>query len=572
MKVLSLFDGVSCGRLALERAGIPVEAYYSSEIDKYCMTITERNYPDTRQIGGVEGINVRQNIVPYLTYSSFYGDITIRTSIDLLIGGPPCQGFSFAGKQLNFKDPRSALIFHYFRIFKELKPKYFLLENVKMKREYQDAISEILGVTPVEINSALVSAQNRKRLYWTNIPNITQPEDTHTYLYDIIEDGMTDRDKSHCIDANYFKGGNLKSYFEKHRRQLIFSRDELCHIGDADFKGFDSMKRVYHPAGKAPTLTSMGGGHREPKILCGAWRGRYVIEGVRQDSKMLTAGKTKQRMEVRPDGKTNALTTVQKDNNILYLDELRWRKLTPLECERLQTLPDGYTEILAINRYFLYIKQETNYTERIKNCNKHVQHIGVNGVQQLINLEHSVYYITKEFIDMETQNCLIEYSKQKKSVGIVIELLVKKVAEQEECVVDTTKVGIGIKTLYTQIKENLHWDQEATRKELVVRINTDKYLKIILKENYNQLNEYITLIFVKLIIELKIYTYVKHRANIHFSIDNLSVWQENSFRMELSNFLMDNIILCSNTQRYKAIGNGWTVDVLAHIFRGLNND
>jgi site-specific DNA-cytosine methylase len=171
----------------------------------------------------------------------------------------------------------------------------------------------------------------------------SMPDDKGIQLKDILEDGFVDREKAHCLDANYFKGGNLKSYFEKHRRQLVFSKDGLCHVGDADIKGNDTIKRVYHPDGKAPTLTTMGGGHREPKVLCGAWRGRYVLDGVRQDHKQKVAGLTTQRLEVRQDGKTNALTTVQKDNVAVNVDELKWRKLTPLECERLQTVPDGYT-------------------------------------------------------------------------------------------------------------------------------------------------------------------------------------------------------------------------------------
>tara|TARA_X000001388_G_scaffold6288_1_gene4041 strand:- start:889 stop:1596 length:708 start_codon:yes stop_codon:yes gene_type:complete len=202
-----------------------------------------------------------------------------------------------------------------------------------MKKEHQDVISEHLGVEPIAINSRLVSAQNRYRLYWTNIPDVTQPDDKGILLQNILEDGVVDRDKSHCLDANYFKGGNLKSYFEKHRRQLVFSKDGLCHVGDADLKGHDSIKRVYHPQGKAPALTTMQGGHREPKVLCGAWRGRYT-----------DTGSTEQRLEIRENGKTNSLTTVQKDNVAVDIKDLHWRKLTPLECERLQTLPDGYTD------------------------------------------------------------------------------------------------------------------------------------------------------------------------------------------------------------------------------------
>jgi DNA-cytosine methyltransferase len=213
--------------------------------------------------------------------------------IDLLIGGSPCQGFSFAGGQLNFDDPRSKLFFEFVRIKNETQPKYFLLENVKMRKESEYVISDMLGVKPIEINSNLFSAQNRKRLYWTNIPFDRAITDKNIKLKDIIEHGIVDRDKSHCLDANYWKGGNLTSYFEKSRRQLVFSEDGLCHVGLADVNGYDLMKRVYHIEGKSPTLNACTGGNREPKIAVG---------------------------------------------------ETLWRKLTPLECERLQTVPEGYTE------------------------------------------------------------------------------------------------------------------------------------------------------------------------------------------------------------------------------------
>lgn len=154
MKVLSLFDGISCGQLALQRAGVQVDEYYASEIDNHAIKVTHHNYPDTIQLGNVETINLDG-----------------INNIDLLIGGSPCQGFSFAGKQLNFQDDRSKLFFRYVDILKQTKPKFFFLENVKMKKEYQDIINQYLGVKPVEVNSAIVSKQTRKRLYWTNIPS-----------------------------------------------------------------------------------------------------------------------------------------------------------------------------------------------------------------------------------------------------------------------------------------------------------------------------------------------------------------------------------------------------------------
>ena len=364
MKVLSLFDGMSSGQVACQRANLPVEHYEASEIDKYAMTIAKKNYPKTKELGDITKLGSR--------------GVSLSTP-DLVMGGSPCQSFSFAGRQEGFKDERGELFWEFMRVLEETKPKYFLLENVRMKKEHERVITRELGVQPLCINSALVSAQNRERLYWTNIPRVFLPENKRIYLKDILECGCVDRAKSYCIDANYFKGGNVQNYFEKARRQLVFS---CVRVGDADIKGHDSVKRVYAKEGKSPTLTTMQGGHREPKVFCGAFRGRYKINGVRQDHKMKVAGLTDQQLELRFDGKSNSLTTVQKDNvivrtatinkggqgdriyssqgkaitlsaqsggtagsgNMLVGDEYTWRKLTPLECERLQTLPDNYTQ------------------------------------------------------------------------------------------------------------------------------------------------------------------------------------------------------------------------------------
>lgn len=167
--VLSLFDGMSCGQIALERAGIKYNEYFASEIDKHAIKVAVNNYPRTKQIGSVT--EVKAVDLP---------------KIELLMGGSPCQGFSFSGKQLNFDDPRSKLFFEFVRLKEECEPKWFLLENVLMKKEYEQVITKALGVEPIRINSALVSAQNRERLYWTNIPNITQPNDKGKITKDIV--------------------------------------------------------------------------------------------------------------------------------------------------------------------------------------------------------------------------------------------------------------------------------------------------------------------------------------------------------------------------------------------------
>jgi site-specific DNA-cytosine methylase len=211
MNVLSLFDGISCGQIALEKAGLKVDKYFASELDKYAIAVTQNNYPNTIQLGDVCKIKVED-----------------LPSIDLLIGGSPCQGFSFAGKQLNFNDPRSVLFFEYARILKEAKPKYFLLENVKMKKEFQDIISKELGVEPIEINSKLVSGQLRSRLYWTNIPNITQPEDKNIQFQDILEKDEARIPKAYTLTASYFKKGaeaTRQRGFNKSQRPIAWIND-----------------------------------------------------------------------------------------------------------------------------------------------------------------------------------------------------------------------------------------------------------------------------------------------------------------------------------------------------------
>tara|TARA_B100001250_G_scaffold122124_1_gene103692 strand:+ start:48889 stop:50610 length:1722 start_codon:yes stop_codon:yes gene_type:complete len=215
MKVLSLFDGMSCGRIALDQLGIPVEKYYASEIDKYAIQVSQANYPDIEQVGDICNLDPKD-----------YQDV------DLMLAGSPCQGFSFAGKQLAFDDPRSALFFEFIRLLKEIKPKYFLLENVRMKKEFLQVISQqvsecypeiTFGIEPIFINSSLLSAQSRQRYYWTNIPGIQEPEDKGIVLRDILEDNYdSDRDKSYCIDANYSKtGAKPHHYKDKYRRQLV---------------------------------------------------------------------------------------------------------------------------------------------------------------------------------------------------------------------------------------------------------------------------------------------------------------------------------------------------------------
>ena len=417
MKVLSLFDGMSCGRIALDQLGIPVEKYYASEVDKYAMQVSAANYPDIEQVGDICDLDPKD-----------YKDV------DLMLAGSPCQGFSFAGKQLAFDDPRSALFFEFIRLLKAIKPKYFLLENVRMKKEFLQVISEqvsacypkiVFGIEPIFINSSLVSAQSRQRYYWTNIPRIKQPEDRGIVLRDILEDDVEEPMYSNIYGGFKEKkprihvgksvtiraacgGGHIPSITLKtrpkqvgggHREpKVLVSKKKIIeqlkkensrvkgmsinkdgirpHRGDKRKSGLSEMGRIlFKDAEKTPTITAT----HSPKVVTG---GRIVGRAYDKDGKRMdkdgvsVANKTTQMLELRKDNKTNAITTVGKDSVVVekshpikanyykssranfendtskggkfsatgvQQEDLTWRKLTPLECERLQTVPDNYT-------------------------------------------------------------------------------------------------------------------------------------------------------------------------------------------------------------------------------------
>ena len=283
MKILSLFDGISSGRLALERAGIPVEKYYASEIDKYAIQVAQKNYPDTIQIGDVNSINWND-----------YGD-----SVDMVIGGSPCQDLSIAKQNREgLRGARSGLFWRYVDALATIRPKYFLLENVaSMRNEDRDAITATLKkIYPetecIMINSALLSAQQRKRYYWTNW-HVEQPQDKGILLKDILESGMPYNNKAHCLRAGY------APCFE---HDLPRKKDEMVaepvRIGELNGLGKGQANRIYSVRGKSVCLNANGGGG-------GAKTGLYKVD--------------------LPDG------------------DYIIRKLTPVESERLQTLPDNWT-------------------------------------------------------------------------------------------------------------------------------------------------------------------------------------------------------------------------------------
>jgi len=367
MIVLSVFDGMSCGQLALQRAGHKVEKYYSSEIDKYAIAVTQKNFPDTIQLGDITKVKACE-----------------LDKIDLLIGGSPCQGFSFAGKQLNFEDPRSALFFEFVRLWKEIvainPDAKFLLENVKMKKEYELIISNYMGVAPVEINSALVSAQNRVRLYWTNIAqkpyglfgelftDIPQPKDRGIMLKDILEDNVAEkfylsetamarinRKVGYVAQLDPDKTGTLNTKNNSgqlsvdHGTTLITDRGVGRSVQEDD-------------SGKVPPLRASSGASHDNKIL------KIDIDGNLKSNQdkvnaltigghgagnhsdmdlmvMVQKGHGFNKGGEHTDKSTSMTSSAWQQNN--HIHSTRIRRLTPVECERLQTVPDNYTACVS---------------------------------------------------------------------------------------------------------------------------------------------------------------------------------------------------------------------------------
>ena len=300
MNILSLFDGISCARVALDVAGISVDKYYACEIEKNAMKVSKKNYADIISLGSVIDFNKDM----------------IKEPIDLLIGGSPCQDLSIAKKERKgLEGDRSSLFFEYVRIKNEMKPKYFILENVaSMRKEDRDIISGIMGVEPVMFNASLVSAQTRKRYFWTNI-KFDLPEDRGIVLKDIlqpdaeVDERMINKEgKAYVLTASYAGACEKNSVEKKQRTMVKMGRIVGRRINDK--------------------------GHRE--------EGNINIP-------------VRQQLEVRADDKSNNLSTIEKDNVVVKSLENEppiIRKLTPIECERLQSLPDDYTSGIAMtNRY-----------------------------------------------------------------------------------------------------------------------------------------------------------------------------------------------------------------------------
>lgn len=350
MNVLSLFDGMSCGQIALTNLGCFPDKYYASEVDKFAIQQATHVFPDTIQLGDITKV-----------------DVSKLDKIDLLIGGSPCQSFSFAGKKvgmvttdkvditdlqtyLDLKEMgfefegQSYLFWEYMRILTDIR-KYnpdvkFLLENVKMSKKWEAVLTKAIGVEPVMINSNLLSAQNRKRLYWTNIAEIPQPKDEGILIRDILEDE---------VDEKYYVSD-----------RALEGMANRIKINAEKGNGFGA--RVVSPEGKANTILQSCHKNgqdnliavlKDDKACCLTYERTEYGKKIRKDYE---SGKIKEqrnnirRPVPRKDGKTNCLTTVQKDNllAVFKLDgERTLRRLTPTECARLQTVPDWYEWIVS---------------------------------------------------------------------------------------------------------------------------------------------------------------------------------------------------------------------------------
>lgn len=368
INVLSLFDGMSACQQALKNLGIS-NNYFASEIDKYGVKVTTGNFPDTDHLGDVKKVTAK----------------TVLENIFLMVGGSPCQDLSIAGTQKGLSGERSGLFYEYSRILKEIKPKYFILENVaSMSKENTAIISKEIGVQPIKINSALVSAQNRNRLYWTNIPGVKQPRDLKIFLKDVLDGGEALKVKSSCIPATIYKE-NINSIVKRKKEGLI--------VNDKLFGCKEVVDAGYASAGNLKAYTEFG--KRQLVFSVGAIRGR--------------GEPLKQTLESRKDDKSNCLTTVEKDNVLIIqrphgynsggiksidgktpsltsnswecnnflitcdksktirssgrdskdewdsTDKSHYRKLTVTECERLQTFPTGYSKAVSNSQRYKMI-------------------------------------------------------------------------------------------------------------------------------------------------------------------------------------------------------------------------
>jgi len=557
LKVLSLFDGMSCGQLALQRLGIEVDTYYASEIDKYAIQVTQANFPETIQIGDVCELKAED-----------YQDV------DLILAGSPCQGFSFAGKQLAFDDPRSALFFEFIRLLKEIKPKYFLLENVRMKQQFQDVITEQVSacypdfeggdlfgsqIKPILINSALLSAQNRQRLYWTNIPNIEQPEDKGIVLRDILEDDVEDHYLAGEHLQNNYQGGNQLNPNYKSQANTIHDTNKKSGVICAGTHGYangyvetkpkvfetkpikaydipreilkdnERQRRVYHPNGKSPSILARSD---SPKITKPKQIG-LAIEKVKV-----------RKHEVDILGLQNLLRTSKKES-----------KKTNKQIANEIKIP-----VTKVEHWFRTDSSFAIPSDDIWFDLKEVLNIENNEFDESImefDIRDGVYETTQRV-----------YSQEGKSPTLTSAHAEKLVETKPKVAIKNLPKGSSGKSWFFEQQTYLP-DSEKTR-ALKSGSGSGNIPKVVSGAWRGRYKEDGTT-------EQKLELNQSGKSNSLTTVqkDSVVVNEELSWRKltplecERLQTVPDNYTNhVSNTQRYKMLGNGWTVEVIAHI---LNN-
>jgi DNA (cytosine-5)-methyltransferase 3A len=620
MNVLSLFDGMSCGQIALKRAGIKVDNYYASEIDPYAIKITMKNYPKTIQLGSITEWQKWDIPKP-----------------DIIMGGSPCQGFSFAGKGLNFDDPRSKLFLEFHDIVKHYHPKYFLLENVIMSAQSNDVISSMLGdlypecieqgqlfkagrLEPIRINSALVSAQNRERLYWTNIQGITQPEDKGILLRDIIEDGkvesgVSDKLVKFIID----KKGTPSS--DMNRKSKCFTAGGHSGGSHSDMD-LVPMKQLPHGTNKG----FIKGVSKSPSMTTSSWennnlviknKSQTILSTIHKENckSMVNRGKLGLMVgchqvgityleQLKNNRKSNAVYSIDAKGPTLTAicgghqepkvseDNITWRKLTVTECERLQTVPEieknviirvcsdhqkncvnavdpnhrlplsvGSAEKIDLKENAPYVGQYL--TIRNQQIKKPVQY------DVLISCgEHNIELLGPENIPLYVSNVgKKRLSSLLGSVGdfVLLSVGLNTIVERiitigggallpKNNILVTQENGVNVVTIYGKGITQLVEDVE---KNLITH---KKLLKSIISGLSTQESKEQTI--------LTLFSYVAHAIVGHIpkEIQNQNIL---TFQIKTK---VGYTFGVSATRRYHALGNGWTVDIIAHIFSFLPNE
>ena len=552
MNVLSLFDGMSCGRIALDRLGIPVDKYYASEIDKYAIQVSEANYPDIIRLGDV--CDVKAEDLP---------------KIDLLIAGSPCQGFSFAGKQLAFDDPRSALFFEFVRLLKECKPKYFLLENVRMKKEFLDIISEQVGCEPIFINSALVSAQNRQRFYWTNIPGIEQPEQRGIVLRDILEKTPTDPTlMSDSFVARQKKNINGKCLVDQNKKKAAsLSAMEYVKNGrQGDYLACDDEGVPKHKPVKQTERNRRHLRQLDEKSLCMTatmYKGAGNNGMTLVPQKPIKVGMNVEQVKVRKhEVDIPGLQQCILDH---YAKSSKDKKQIAKDLNDKYSTVEHYFRKLGSN--FFSIPSEEHWPQL-----KQILDITTDKFDaQIMEFEYrDGVYETKQRVYSENgksptltagnKEQYIETHDTPKQVGVAVDIKghdqIKRVYSEDGKSPTVTTCGGGHrepKVITGGAIRGRAYDKEGKRMDRDGKSVANKTTQMLELRKDAKSNAITTVGKDSLVVENEVY------------------WRKlTPVECERLQTVPDNYTDCvSNTQRYKMLGNGWTIEVIAHIFKNM---